>query len=283
MSNSKTKRNLFLFIIIVIVSGWLGVIIDKYLPQQESENTLGMGLWLISPLIIVIILRTFLGDGWKDAGLKLILKNNAVWYLASLIIFPLVTGIVLIIGKCLNWIDLSGFNTYAFANAFVGLLVIAIVKNIFEEFVWRGYLTSKLIKLNTNDIAVYLIVGLVWSIWHLPYYLVFLSDSSMVAVLPVSRILFFIVASLNMMIWTIMFVEIYRLTNSVWPAVLMHSVEDSFINPLVIDGYIRIAGNKEIFISPICGIITAALYLAIGLWLRKRRKSAFIQRNRIPE
>ena len=150
MSNSKTRRNIFIFIIIVIAAGWIGVIIDKYIPQQDSENSLGMGLWLIIPLLTVIILRTFLGDGWKDAGLKLNFKNNIIWYLASLIIFPLVTGIVLVIGKYLEWIDFSDFDTSAFANIFISLLIINIIKNIFEEYVWRGYLTSKLIKLNTS-------------------------------------------------------------------------------------------------------------------------------------
>jgi hypothetical protein len=68
-----------------------------------------------------------------------------------------------------------------------------------------------------------------------------------------------------------MFVEIYRLTNSIWPVVLLHAVEDSLINPLVIDGHISIVSGMEIFISPISGIIPTSLYLLIGLWLRKRR------------
>lgn len=270
----KPIFKIYVFIIIVLLSGWIGVIIDKYLPEQPSENTLGMGLWLIIPLATVIILRTFYGDGWKDAGLKLNFKNNTIWYIVSLIIFPLVTGMVLIIGKLFSWIDFSEFNISAFANIFVSLLIINVVKNIFEEFVWRGYLTSKLIKLHINDISIYLIVGLVWSLWHLPYYLVFLSEASINMVLPVDRIVFFSVAMLNMMIWTILFVEIYRLTNSVWPVVLLHAVEDSFINPLVIDGYIKIADNTEIFISPICGLIAASIYLFIGILLRKRRKLA---------
>jgi len=272
MSNPKTRRNISIFIVIVIIGGWIGVVIDKYLPEQQSENTLGMGLWLIIPLLAVIIFRTFFGDGWKDAGLRLNFKNNIIWYMVSLIIFPLVTGIVLIIGKLLGWIDFSNFDTSAFANIFISFLIINIIKNIFEESVWRGYLTSKLIKFKISDISIYLIVGLVWSVWHLPYYLVFLSESTILTVLPVDRILFFMVALLNMMIWTIMFVEIYRLTNTIWPVVLLHAVEDSLINPLVIDGYIKITGSTEMFISPICGLIAASLYLSIGLWLRKRRR-----------
>jgi len=272
MIHKKTIRNIFIFILIVIISGWIGVILDKLIPEQQSDDTLGMGLWLTIPLLTIIILRTFLGDGWKDAGLRFNIKTNTIWYVISLVVFPVVTGIVLIIGKLLGWIDFSNFNVTAFSSMFINLLIINFIKNIFEESVWRGYLTSKLIKLHIGDISIYLIVGLVWSIWHLPYYLMFLSESTIIVVLPVDRIIFFFVALANMMVWTVMFVEIYRLTNSIWPVVLLHAVEDSFINPLVVDGYIKIAENKEIFISPICGIISALLYLLIGLWFRKRRK-----------
>jgi len=271
MIHKKTIRNIFIFILIVIISGWIGVILDKLIPEQQSDDTLGMGLWLTIPLLTIIILRTFLGDGWKDAGLRFNIKTSTIWYGISLVIFPVVTGIVLIIGKLLGWIDFSNFNVSIFSSIFINLLIINVIKNIFEESFWRGYLTSKLIKLNKSDISIYLIVGLVWSVWHLPYYLVFLSESTIISVLPVSRIVFFFVALVNMVAWTMVFVEIYRLTNSIWPVVLMHAIEDSLINPLVIDGYIKIAENKEIFISPICGIITIALYLIVGLWLRKRR------------
>ncbi|MEO0292604.1 MAG: CPBP family intramembrane glutamic endopeptidase [candidate division WOR-3 bacterium] len=273
MNNKKTIRNILVFIAIVTIGGWVGVIVDKFLPPQPSENTLGMGIWLVTPLLTVIVLRTFFGDGWKDAGLKLNLKSGSVWYVVSLIVFPLVTGIVLGIGKLTRWIDFPNFNVSAFAKVFIGLLIVNFIKNIFEESVWRGYLTSKMINLNVGDFSIYLVVGLVWSIWHLPYYLLFLSESTITSVLPVNRIIFFFVAMVNMLIWTVMFVEIYRLTNSIWSVVLLHTVEDSLVNPLVIDGYIKIISNKEIFISPICGIIAALLYLSIGLALRKIRKS----------
>ena len=47
------------------------------------------------------------------------------------------------------------------------------IKNIFEEFSWRGYLTPKLIELKLNDWFIYIISGLVWALWHAAYYLVF--------------------------------------------------------------------------------------------------------------
>lgn len=271
MKDKRTIRNVILFTIIAILSGWIGILIDRVIPEQPEGDSLGMGIWLVLPLLAVIILRAFAGDGWKDAGLRPRLKTNAIWYAVAFLIFPVITGVVLFIGWITGWIDLSGFNIAAFIPVFWSLLIFEFIKNIFEESVWRGYLTTKLIKLNLSDISLYLIVGLIWSAWHLPYYMEFLPESVITSVLPVSRFTFFLVGVVTMVAWTVMFVEIYRLTNSIWPAVLLHAVEDALINPLIIDGHISIAGGMEILISPICGIIPTSLYLLIGLWLRSRR------------
>jgi Co/Zn/Cd efflux system component len=68
-----------------------------------------------------------------------------------------------------------------------------------------------------------------------------------------------------------MFVEFFRLTKSIWSVVILHMVEDSVINHLVIDGHIAIVAGKEFLISPIAGIITSTLYLGAGLFLRQKR------------
>ncbi len=271
MNNRKVIRNLIIFTFIAILSGWVGMLIDKVIPEQPEDESLGMGIWLVLPLLAVIVLRTFAGDGWKDAALKPQLKSKAIWYALAFLIFPAVTAIILVIGSVFGWIDLSAFNLSDFTTVFWSLLIFEFIKNIFEESVWRGYLTNKLIKLNLSDFSLYLIVGLIWSVWHLPYYIKFLPEEVITSVLPVNRITFFLVGVFVMVVWTVMFVEIFRITNSIWPVVLLHAVEDAVINPLVIDGHISIASGMEIFISPICGIIPTTLYLLIGLWLRKRR------------
>lgn len=177
----------------------------------------------------------------------------------------------MLIGKMTGWMRFSEFNANLFISGFAGALIINFIKNIFEEFVWRGYLTTKLLKLKTNDIWLYLIVGSVWGVWHLPYYLFFLPQSDMIQVLPVSRLIFALTAIASMICWSVMFVELYRITKSIWIVVILHAIEDSFINHLIIDGHIVIASGKEILISPIAGIITSIFYLTVGLLLRKKR------------
>lgn len=268
----KTIRSMIIFVVVTIISGWLGILVDSILTEQPEGETLGMAIWLVLPMLTAIITILFSRGIWKDLGLKPNIKGNTKWYLSSLLIFPVVTALVLLIGAATNWIDLSTFNYKSFIGVFGGLLLVNFIKNIFEETVWRGYLTSQLVKLKLNDWKIYLLVGLVWGVWHIPYYLVFLPESDILAVLATSRGVFAIVAIITMLCWAIMFIELFRVTKSVWPSVLLHMVEDSLINPLVISGYITITPGKEILVSPICGVFTSILYLAVGLGIRAFRK-----------
>jgi len=270
---NRNIRNIIIFAFVAFTCGWLGVLVDKFVEQQPEGNTLGMGIWLVFPLLTVILLRLFANDGWKDLGFRPNFRGNTKWYVIAFLIYPLVTAVVLALGKITGWIDFANFRTEAFFIGFVVALLPNFVKNIFEEFVWRGYLTTKLLNEKIKDIWLYLIVGGIWGIWHLPYYLCFLPQADMYQVLPVGRLAFTLNAILGMICWTVMFVEIFRLTKSIWSVVLLHMVEDSLINHLVIDGHIAIATGKEFLISPIGGIITMSLYLCVGLLLRRSRLS----------
>jgi len=76
---NKIKRNIVIFTIFITICGWIGYFIDKLTGQANYENigtvtgndgSPGLLMWLVSPLICTIILRTFAGDGWKDTGTK---------------------------------------------------------------------------------------------------------------------------------------------------------------------------------------------------------------------
>lgn len=270
--NKKAIHNIGIFIFIVIISGWIGVLVDTVLISQPEGDSLGMGIWLVLPMLTAILVILFSKVNWRDFGFKPNFKDNLKWYLASVLIFPVVTAIVLLIGVTTNWIDLSKFNLKSFVLAFCSTLLINFIKNIFEETAWRGYLTSQLVKLKLSDLKLYLIVACVWSLWHIPYYLVFLPEVDLRAVMPVSRAVYVFFAFITLLSWTIMFTELFRVTKSVWPCVILHTVEDSLINLIVISGYITIAAGKEIFISPISGIITLILYAAVGLGIRAYRR-----------
>lgn len=72
---TTTIRNLTIFTILVIASGWIGRGLD-ILMGNPSKDSLGMLLWLIIPLVVSLLLRAFAGDGWKDIGIKPFFKRT---------------------------------------------------------------------------------------------------------------------------------------------------------------------------------------------------------------
>ncbi len=272
--NKKLFRNTVIFIVIVILSGWIGALVDSLLTEQSKGDSTGMGIWLVLPMLAAIAITIFSRGSWSDIGFKPNFKGNIKWYLIAALIFPVVTAIVLIIGDMTKWIDLSAFDLKPFILLFSSTLLISFIIDIFDGAPLYGYLTSQLVKLNFNDWKIYLTVGIVWGMWHIPYYLVFLPETDMQVVLPVSRTIFSIISIITVICWAVMFIELYRVTNSIWPGVVLHMVEDSLINPLVISGFISIAAGKEILISPITGIITSILYLLVGFGIRAYRRQA---------
>lgn len=268
MSAARRKFSLLLFIVVVLVSGWIGVLVDLKLPEQPAEDSLGMGLWLILPIIAMLVLRLVNRD-WKDIGVLPNFKGNMKWYGAAIAIYPVMTVIVVGLALLFNSASISDVEL----NSILSLIGVSIagnfIKNIFEEFAWRGYLTPKLIELKFNDWMLYLVSGLVWALWHAAYYMVFLPDSYFETT---SRMSFLLIGCVLMVAWSIMYVEIYRLTKSVWPCVLMHALEDGVPTLLLsVAGVITLTKTGELWLSPTTGIITTILFVGFGLWLRSIR------------
>lgn len=53
--------------------------------------------------------------------------------------------------------------------------------------------------------------------------------------------------------------------------VMLHTIEDATVNHLILDQHMVIASGKEIWSSPIVGVISSVLYLIVGLLLRHYR------------
>jgi membrane protease YdiL (CAAX protease family) len=273
-SNRTTVRNLAIFIIVVLTIGWIGRGLDVLLDNPASES-LGILLWLIAPLGASLLLRAFAGDGWKDFGIKPNFKGNAAWYVIALLVYPVLTALVLIIGSGLGLITFPNFSPNALVlilQAFALGLLPQFIKNIFEEAAWRGYLAPKVYSLRLNDFVGHLIVGLVWGAWHIPYYLFFLDRSVLQNFTTLDLAAFIPLVIVVMIAWAMVYGEILLLTNSIWPAVLMHMVEDAFLNQLFTEHHIRIVPGTDWLVSPVNGLISILLFIALGVGLRQLRK-----------
>ncbi|RAL56558.1 CAAX protease [Candidatus Gracilibacteria bacterium GN02-873] len=278
-TNKKTFRNVAIFSFIAVICGWIGVGVNNLLGEPSNLESPGALIFIATPLLCTILLRLFGGDGWKDLPIKPNFKQNTYWYLLAFAIYPVVIGVTLFFGNLMGWADASKFSIVAYLPIFAAAFLPEFIKNIFEESVWRGYLTVKMEQLTKNEWLIYLVVALVWQIWHLPYYLIFLDDAYLAKFFPYGEVLFVITGFFVIGVWTIMYTEIFFLSRSLWLVVLMHTMEDS-LNPLISEGFVNIPPEYNWLISPSLGIIPLTIYLCVGLYLRKIRKKRDRQQNK---
>lgn len=262
------KSQLAIFIIIALASGWFGLGLNKLIHEPPGENNPGMGLLLALPLLTALLLR-FITRDWYGFGIKPRFSGNFKWYLFAIAVFPVVTILVTGIAWLFNMAEMEQYDTGVFLPLMAFSLLPGLVMNIFEEFSWRGFLTPKLIGLKLNDGLIYVIVGLVWALWHAPYYLYLMPDAYFEIM---SRGAYVWMGCIIMVCWAIMFVELYRITRSVWPCVFMHALQDAVPNLLmnnVSDGGVMVlTKGSDLWLNPTDGIVTTILIVVLGLWLR---------------
>ena len=271
-TSKKTLRNVILFSLVAISCGWIGVGVNQLLGEPSNLESLGSGIFIASPIVCMILLRLLGGDGWKDFPLKPRFKQNTRWYIFAIAVYPVVIGMTLFVGKLLGWVDVSKFSVAAYFPVFATAFLPVFIKNILEETAFRGYLTVKMEQLTKNEWLIYVVVAFVCQIWHLPYNLIFLDDAYQATFFPYSKELFVLVSFVVITVWTIMYTEIFFLSRSLLLVVLMHSMKDA-LNPLISEGFTVISPDKTLLVSPLFGLIPTLIYLAIGLYLRRIRKS----------
>ena len=271
-TNKKTLRNVILFSLVAISCGWIGVGVNLLLGEPSNLESLGSGIFIASPIVCMILLRLLGSDGWKDFPLKPRFKQNFRWYIFAIAVYPVVIGITLFVGKLLGWVDVSKFSVATYLPVFATAFLPVFIKNILEETAFRGYLTVKMEQLTKNEWVIYVVVAFVCQIWHLPYNLIFLDDAYQATFFPYSKVLFVFVSFVVIAVWTIMYTEIFFLSRSLLLVVLMHSMKDT-LNPLISEGFTVISPDKTLLVSPLFGLIPTLIYLVIGLYLRRIRKS----------
>jgi len=61
------------------------------------------------------------------------------------------------------------------------------------------------------------------------------------------------------------------LTNSLWPVLLMHAIEDALVNPLLVEGFVKVKPEAEFFFSPGVSVLVIIFFITIGIFLHKLR------------
>lgn len=266
-NNRRTVRNLAIFAVVVFASGWLGYGLDRLLNNPPSQS-LGMLLWLIAPLVTALLLRAFAGDGWKDFGLRPNFKGNGFWWLVSVLIFPAVITLSMLVGSMAGALKLNANLLSGFVGTLLTGFVAVLIKNVFEEFAWRGYLAPKVYSLNMSIWLSHAIVGVIWGVWHIPFVFVlwpYLTSNMLWYFIPL-----LLVGTFSQ---SVVYGEIRLATASVLPAWVMHTMGNAIGNALLLSGFVQLDPGKELWVSPGAeSVISIVLTFAIGYWLHQRRK-----------
>ena len=278
-----TVRNLIIFVLAFNALGWLGWMVA----QDGTQEAIGLGnlIWLIAPLVVSILIRLFSKD-WRDIGIKPNFRGNGRWYAFSVFVFPGIVLVIVLVGLVFGRISPAGLGVTPFVQSVIAsFFSFTLVKNLFEEFAWRGYLTPKVNSLVKNPLVGHLIVGLIWACWHIPYYLALIDQASFAAYTSQKLSVFLPLVVLGTTIAGILFGEIRLITGSTWPAYLMHMMSNAVIMTLLIDGFVQIDSRSAFLFTPSWeGLFSMILTAAAGLWLfRQRAKGSTVVSSRPEE
>ena len=267
---------LVVFSVVVLGSGWIGLLVDDALGAAHSMKGQGSLVWIMTPLLVGAVLAL------SDPSLR---RSYAVSWLPGRLraygvaigVFPLSFVVAIAVGWAAGVLSPGGLG--AFGSAVAVNVLPTVLKNIAEEGAWRGYLTPGLLRRRLPDPAVWLVVGVVWGAWHLPYYLWFLDESLIRSVYDVPPIIFALIAVPVTICWVPLFTELRILSGSIWPGLIAHSIANLIQIPLTLGG-LPIKPGWGLLVSPMVGIIPNAIVLAAGLGLWARRTGRLRGRSR---
>lgn len=237
-----TKNQIVLFTAIMLVIGFACRLSDPTL-KNFNDQSLGTLLWLVSPFVIMIIFRVINRD-WRSFGIKLEFRKSWSWYVASLLLYPIIIGAILTIGKIAGTIDFA--NSFSvLTNSALASIIPLFIKNIFEEFTWRGYLTPQFEKMGMTRFKNHLIVGVIWALWHLPFLDLMIRSYSQLSLWVAFPLMF-----AGIIVTAFVYGEIRIRSSTVWTVVILHTVGNSITNPLISMNIVKLVSGTEYIASP---------------------------------
>jgi membrane protease YdiL (CAAX protease family) len=241
VKNPKPVKEAYVFLGLTLVLSWFvfwGPLALFKIPAISFVSDVKGPSWAIALFIIggfvPSLLAIFLT--WKKegvSGLQLLgrrilqFKLGWRWYVFTFLIVIAGTAGQLTINKLLG----NTFPGSLFLAQLGNFLPLLILGPLSEEIGWRGYALGRL-QTRWNALISSLIIGLVWSLWHLPLFLM-VGTSQHELGLP------FIGFLVGFMANSVLYTWLYNNTKqSLWSAILFHWLF-SYATQVVISGVIR--------------------------------------------
>lgn len=260
IQNKKTIWFIVVFSALVTVAAW----VSPLLGGSPTKPGLGFILWGMAPMLVSLLMRWITKD-WSDFGGKPGLRKNALWYWVSILAFPVIMALTLLIGILTSLSSVAEFSMGKYLQTSLTALPFFLIFAIFEEIGWRGYLSPKLDSLGTNRFMSSAIVAVVWATWHMPYIRELswvYSSEDLVTFVPRFYLVCFALS--------LVFDEIRNITGTFWAAVLMHGIGNAFGHPLVA-GYVSHTAGMEYLGSVSNGFIMIAFFVVLGTAINRWR------------
>lgn len=246
-------RNLLLYTVGVMTLSVVGGVV------LATGSGIGGLIFISGPILMVILLRSLGGDGWQDAGLRL---GALPWYLFALLLFPVTLGLILGIGVITGTILFSG-SLGALVGASVSGLASALLFAMFEEWGWRGYLEPRLARLGLPDLRRHLLVGVIWAVWHIPYFWVMPGFTT----LPPALYGLLMVGGFLAM--AVVHGQLRKASGTVWTVVLAHGLGNAIARPLL--GGMAESRLPALIDTRFENLFFIVLWIIIGWWLIRRK------------
>ena len=276
LSNWLRKNTISAFFILTFVFAW-SIWLPLGLLMPENYYLSLPGAW--APTISAIIL---IGLSEGRIGIKKFLRKilhwrvGFRWYLVVLFgiaaIAYLAIGIGILLGVSAPEISLPGGLP---REALIGFLPIFFLINIFlggplaEDIGWRGYILPKM-RERMSALTASLIIGLVWAIWHLPYFL-FPAWNAAVGNVP---FFWFILLTTS---WSVLFAWAYVNTESILMPILFHAAINTTLGTLGVLGQANGGLMPLILNTTLTWVVVGIVIAVYGVGL-KRLRVEYIQR-----
>jgi len=135
-----------------------------------------------------------------------------------------------------------------------------------------SYLTPRLEAAGVSPLVNHIIVSVLWTSWHLPYYYYYLDRAQLESAIITSKTVFIALAFFVQIPTSILFGELRLISKSTWTVFLLHQMINAISMPLLMNGFIEVKGALAPVFTPTNeGLIVSALFGLVGWMLMKYR------------
>lgn len=266
---NKSLRNILIFTLITVTCGWFAAWLNTQIPSPTPQQSLGILIWILAPMVTGFLLRGFGGDGWADSGFRFNFRGNGFWYALSILLYPLTILITLGLGTLFGVVSFTRSLSDLPAVFALGIAM-SLVKNIGEEYAWRGYLTPRFKALGLGNFTNHMLTAAIWGLWHIPYWLLFLGSDIINQYTNIGMTWFIVIALIGIFPTAIIYGELRLKSGSVFPAYIAHNMTNALSAQLILDGFVKIKPGAELLFSAnVDSLVMLILFFGIAAWMMK--------------